>query len=72
VTETSNSVLIIDLGAHRSMRRRQSMTAAGQRQNASVDSFFGRSAMQLFWFWPTWVWVPMAMPATSAMQWDAL
>jgi hypothetical protein len=71
VTEALNSARIIDLDAYRSMRRRQQpATSAGQWQNATFGPSFG--AMQLFWLWPAWVWVPMAVPATSAAHWDAL
>ncbi|QOZ67370.1 hypothetical protein [Bradyrhizobium arachidis] len=71
MTESTNSARIIDLDAYRLKRRQQASEAViGPQQNAAGNPSFG-GAMPLLWFWPTWVWVAVPVPAVSAVQWDA-
>ncbi|MCC8953593.1 hypothetical protein H8B02_09045 [Bradyrhizobium sp. Pear77] len=70
MTEAASSARIIDLAAFRSIRRQQRTepgTPFWRNDAASMGSF----ATPLFWFWPTWVWIPAPVPAATAVRWDA-
>ncbi|WP_128931035.1 hypothetical protein [Bradyrhizobium zhanjiangense] len=72
MAESTNSTKIIDLDAYRSMRRQRKIwNLAGPGENAAAGPSMSGFAMPLFWFWPTWFWVPMGAAVTSAVGWDA-
>jgi len=70
--DNGNSANIIDLNSYRVRRReRQADPSEFTRHTAASPVVVGGIALQLFWFWPIWFWVPVGPVTGPASQWDA-
>lgn len=69
VKEAENSAQIIDLESYRSTRRSR-RTGAGTAGTTKAGPAAGSLALPVFWFFPTWVWMPV--PAAPDVRWDSL
>jgi len=56
------------------LKRGQQKARAGAalHSNAAAVHAVPGFAMPFLWYWPSWVWVAVPMPAAAAVRWDAL